>query len=106
MTTSQSYGAYLASLASEADCQYIIGDDLIRDVASLGLRRADAAALSKAQWEARELVEHERLDFAPIDDGMAQLGRLSWDAKASPLMQALAKRELLVRTGKVGTKCA
>lgn len=93
-----SYEDYLASQITEQDRFFLEDDDVARSLVELGYR-GGGDVLKRSEFEVRKRADREKhlhKDAAPKP--LASMGR---DLSGKPLLQALAAREELVRSGKL-----
>lgn len=94
------YEDYLDSQLSDIDLFYLEDEDIGRQLVELGYR-GQGDAMKREEFDSRKLMLHERSNQKTTVP--KQLASLDKDLSGFPLLQALANREELVRTGKLTT---
>ena len=94
------YEDYLDSQLSDVDLFYLEDEDIGRQLVELGYR-GQGDAMKREEFDARKLMLQERSNQKTTVP--KQLASLDKDLSGFPLLQALANREELVRTGKLTT---
>mmetsp|Transcript_29544 Transcript_29544/g.28275 ORF Transcript_29544/g.28275 Transcript_29544/m.28275 type:complete len:241 (+) Transcript_29544:138-860(+) len=94
------YENYLDSQLTPADMNYLEDDEMARQLVELGYRGL-GDTIRRDDFEARKRLLRERTNQKhSVPKQLASLGK---DLSQFPLLQALANREELVRTGKLTT---